>query len=129
MLAIDTNLIVRLLTDDHPQQTRKVSALIDSEPVFVCKTVLLEVEWVLRSVFAFTHSEIAQALVDFAGLPNVNLEDAAMIARALDWMADGMEFADALHLAHVQGSDTFVTFDRDLAKKARKLTDVTVRVL
>jgi predicted nucleic acid-binding protein len=129
MLAIDTNLIVRYVTGDHLQQSRKARALIDFEPVFVCKTVLLEVEWVLRSAFGFAPGEIAQALVDFAGLPNVNLEDAATVATALDWMAGGLDFADALHLAHAQGSDTFVTFDRDLAKKARKLTDVTVRVL
>jgi predicted nucleic-acid-binding protein len=47
MLAIDTNLIVRYLTGDQPQQSQKAKALIDSEPVFVCKTVLLEAEWVL----------------------------------------------------------------------------------
>jgi predicted nucleic acid-binding protein len=71
MLAIDTNLIVRFLTGDHPQQFRKASTLINSEPVFVCKTVFLEVEWVLGSVFGFTQGEVAQALIDFAGLPNV----------------------------------------------------------
>jgi predicted nucleic acid-binding protein len=51
MLAIDTNLIVRYLTGDHPEQSPKARALIDSEDVFVCTTVLLETEWVLRSVY------------------------------------------------------------------------------
>lgn len=128
MLAIDTNLIVRYLTGDQPQQARKAKALIDSEPVFVCKTVLLETERVLRSVFGFTPTEIAKALSDFAGLSSVTLEDAAIIATALDWMAGGMDFADALHVANAQGSDAFVTFDRGLAKKAKKL-DIAVRVL
>ena len=128
MLAIDTNLIVRFLTGDQPQQSRKAKALIDSEAVFVGKTVLLETEWVLRSVFGFKSTEIATALADFAGLPSVTLEDAAIISTALDWMAGGMDFADALHLASAQGSDAFVTFDRGLAKKARKL-DIAVRVL
>jgi predicted nucleic acid-binding protein len=128
MLAIDTNLIVRYLTGDQPRQSRKAKALIDSEPVFVCKTVLLETEWVLRSVFEFTPAEIAKALADFAGLPSVTLEDAAITATALDWIAGGMDFADALHLANAQGSDAFVTFDRGLAKKAKKL-DIAVRVL
>src|SRR5215470_14923037 len=127
MLAIDTNVIVRYLTGDHPQQSRKAKALIDSEPVFVCKTVFLETEWVLRSVFGFTPTDIALALTDFAGLPNVTLEDAATVAKALDWMAGGMVLADALHLANSQGSDVFVTFDRGLAKKARKLSDIAVR--
>ena len=128
MLAIDTNLIVRYLTGDQPQQSRKAKALIDSELVFVCKTVLLETEWVLRSVFGFTRPEIAKALTGLAGLPSVTLEDAAIIATALDWMAGGMDFADALHLANAQGTDAFVTFDRGLAKKAKKLR-IAVRVL
>ncbi len=128
MLAIDTNLIVRYLTGDQPQQSRKAKALIDSELVFVCKTVLLETAWVLRSVFGFTPTEIAKALTDLAGLPSVTLEDAAIVATALNWMAGGMDFADALHLANAQGSDAFVTFDRGLAKKAKKL-GIAVRVL
>jgi predicted nucleic acid-binding protein len=128
MLAIDTNLIVRYLTGDQPQQSRKAKALIDSELVFVCKTVLLETEWVLRSVFGFTPTEIAKALTGLAGLPSVTLEDAAIVATALNWMAGGMDFADAIHLASAQASDAFVTFDRRLAKKARKF-DIAVRVL
>jgi predicted nucleic acid-binding protein len=128
MLAIDTNLIVRYLTGDQPHQSRKAKALINSERVFVCKTVLLETEWVLRSVFGFAPTEIAKALTDFAGLPSVTLEDAATVATALDWMAGGMDFADALHLGSAQGSDAFVTFDRGLATKAKKL-DIAVRVL
>ncbi len=129
MLAIDTNLIVRYLTGDHPQQSRKAKALIDSQRVFVCKTVLLETEWVLRSVFGFTPVEITDALTDFAGLPTVPLEDEKTVAMALDWMASGMDFADALHVANAQGSESFVTFDRGLAKKAKKLASITVRVL
>ena len=99
MLAIDTNLIVRYLTADHPEQSRKAKALIDRQDVFVCTTVLLETEWVLRSAYRFSSGEVAKALGAFAGLPNVILEDAALIATALDWMARGVDFADALHLA------------------------------
>ena len=97
MLAIDTNLIVRYLTADHPEQSRKAKALIDRQDVFVCTTVLLETEWVLRSAYRFTSGEVAKALGAFAGLPNLTLEDAALIATALDWMTRGMDFADALH--------------------------------
>ena len=118
MLAIDTNVIIRYLTGDHPLQSRKAKALIDSEQVFVCTTVLLETEWVLRSVFGFTPVEVATALTGFAGLPSVILEDGAMIAKALDWMARGMEFADALHLTKTQESEAFISFDRQLARVA-----------
>jgi predicted nucleic acid-binding protein len=56
------------------------------------------------------------------------LEDAAIIATALNWMAGGMDFADALHLANAKGSDAFVTFDRGLARRAKKL-GIAVRML
>jgi len=129
MLAIDTNVVVRYLTGDHPQQARKARALIDSEHVFVCTTVLLETEWVLRSVYGFTPAKVAKALSAFAGLPSVMLEDAAMIAKALDWTARGMDFADALHLAKAQGSEAFVSFDRRFARAAKELSDVEIRTL
>ena len=54
MLAIDTNLIVRYLTGDHPKQSAKAKALIDGNDVFVCTTVLLEADWVLRT-YTITH--------------------------------------------------------------------------
>jgi predicted nucleic-acid-binding protein len=129
MLAIDTNVIVRYLTEDHLQQARKAKALIDSEHVFVSTTVLLETEWVLRSVYGFTSIEVAKALGAFAGLPHVNLEDAATVAKALDWTAREMDFADAIHLAKAQECEAFVSFDRRLARAAKKFANIEVRAL
>jgi len=68
MLAIDTNLIVRYLTGDHPRQSAKARALIDGNDVLVCTTVLLEAEWVLRSVYGYAPVPLAKALAAFAGL-------------------------------------------------------------
>jgi len=107
----------------------KAKALIDSEDVFVCTTVLLETEWVLRSAYGFTSVEVANALSAFAGLPRVCLEDAALIAKALDWTIRGMDFADALHLAKAQGCEAFVSFDRRFARAAKELSDVEVWTL
>ena len=67
MLAIDTNLVVRYLTGDHPEQSAKAKALIDGQDVFVSTTLLLETEWVLRSVYGFEGSQLALALRAFAG--------------------------------------------------------------
>jgi predicted nucleic acid-binding protein len=129
MLAIDTNVIVRYLTGDHPQQSRKAKALIDSEHVFICTTVLLETEWVLRSVYGFAAIEIVKAFGALAGLQSVTLEDAAMTAKALDWTARGMDFADALHLAKSHASEAFVSFDRRFVRAAKELSKVEVRAL
>lgn len=129
MLAIDTNIVVRYLAADHPEQSRKAKALIDSEKVFVAVTVLLESEWVLRSVYGIAPDEVANALAAFAGLPNVTVEDAALAAKALDCARRGMDFADALHLAKAQGCEAFVSFDRRFAKAAKALGDIEVRTL
>lgn len=78
MLAIDTNLIVRYLTGDHPKQSASARALIESNDIFVCITVLLEAEWVLRSIYGYAPALLAKALAAFAGLPSVKVEDAAL---------------------------------------------------
>jgi predicted nucleic acid-binding protein len=119
MLAVDTNLIVRYLTGDHPAQSAKARAMIDGEDVFVSTTVLLETEWVLRSVYGFDAAQVCAALRGFAGLPRVSLEDPALVATALDRTAQGLDFADALHLGRAEDRGDFVTFDRQLIKAAR----------
>src|SRR5450432_1976866 len=73
MLAIDTNLIVRSLTGDHPKQSAAARALIEAKDVFVCTTVLMETEWVLRSAYGFAPERVAKALAAFLGLPRVTL--------------------------------------------------------
>jgi predicted nucleic acid-binding protein len=129
MHAIDTNLVVRYLTGDHPAQSAKAKALIDGKDVFVCTTVLLESEWVLRSVYGYEPEQLAQALRAFAGLPRVALEDDALAARALDWMMKGMDLADALHLLQSEGCEAFVTFDTRFKKMANRLgSAVNVRI-
>jgi predicted nucleic acid-binding protein len=72
MLAVEPNLIVRYLTGDHPGQSAKARAVIDGEDVFVSTTVLLETEWVLRSVYSFDSTQVCAALRAFAGLPRVS---------------------------------------------------------
>ena len=119
MLAIDTNLIVRYLTGDHGKQSARARALIDGEPVFVAITVALEVEWVLRSTYAYQAADVARALRAFAGLPTVTVEDGASVAAALDLAERGLDFADALHLARSGHCEGFVTFDRKLVKAAK----------
>jgi predicted nucleic acid-binding protein len=53
MLALDVNIIVQSLTGDHPRQAARARELIEGQDVFEYATVLLETEWVLRSVFGF----------------------------------------------------------------------------
>jgi len=128
MLAIDTNLIVRYLVGDDPAQAIRARRTIDGNDTFVSLTVLLETEWVLRSVYGFSAAACAKALRDFAGLPRVMLEDAAVAAKALGWMEKGVDFADGLHLAKAEGCEAFVTFDREFAAAANALGGTKVRL-
>lgn len=120
MLAIDTNVVVRLLTGDHPQQSAKAKALFQRETIFVALTVLLETEWVLRSAYRLQPARVVGALRALAGLRNVVIQDAPILAKALAWAERGMDFADALHLAQAGDCDGFVSFDGRLAKAAKR---------
>ena len=95
--------------------------------MYVCTTVLLETEWVLRRGYRFSRDQIIAALTAFAGLPRVTLEDPALAAKALEWMRRGLDFADALHLAKVEGCEAFVSFDQCFAAVANPLSEVKVR--
>lgn len=121
MVAIDTNVLVRVLTGDHPEQSPRARALLESQEVFVALTVLLETEWVLRSAYGFAPEHIFGALRAFAGLPQVRIEAPKRLAEALDRAEAGLDFADALHLGATGPGETFATFDARLVKTARRL--------
>lgn len=129
MRAIDTNVIVRLLTADDPVQAEAAKQVIQEGDVFIGVTVLLETEWVLRAAYGFGAVDIASAIRGLAGLPQVTVEEAGAVAQALDWTAKGMDFADALHLARAQHCSAFVTFDRKMASKAMGFAQVPVIAL
>ncbi|WP_077107471.1 type II toxin-antitoxin system VapC family toxin [Agrobacterium sp. DSM 25558] len=119
MIAIDTNIVVRYLTGDHPEQSNRARSIVNEQPVFVAVTIALETEWVLRSAYGYSRFESASALRAFCGLPTVNVEDADCIAEALDLVEKSMDFGDALHLTRTAHCDGFVTFDRKLVKTAQ----------
>lgn len=127
MLAIDTNIIVRLLTNDDQDQAARAKNLIAAEVVFVATTVLLETEWVLRGAYRLVKSDVLAALRAFAGISSVRLEDPVRVEAALTLAAAGMDFADALHLAGAEGCEAFVTFDRRLINSAAGAASITVR--
>lgn len=119
MLALDTNVLVRYLTGDHPRQSAQARALVDGSDVFVSDTVMLESEWVLRAVYGYTPAEVCRALRAFAGLARVSVQSPALVAQALDRAERGMDFAVALHLGAAVACETFVTFDKRLVKAAQ----------
>ncbi|MDE0205766.1 MAG: type II toxin-antitoxin system VapC family toxin [Candidatus Tectomicrobia bacterium] len=118
MRAIDTNVLVRYLTGDEPEQAARARTVIEAGGVFVSTTVMLESEWVLRSVYGFAGGEVAAALRAFSGLPGVSVDNPALLSAALDLAEEGMDFADALHLGAAADCDTMLTFDRRFIETA-----------
>ena len=119
MIALDTNVLVRFLVDDDRLQADIANELVNhADGVFIAKTVLLELEWVLRQVYEFDSKTIGAGLLSLLGLPTVTVESAGQVAQALRDYAKGMDFADALHLASNIGGALLYTFDKKFAKSA-----------
>ena len=118
MRAVDTNVVVRYLTGDDPGQAARARAVIDAGDVFVSTTVLLESEWVLRSVYGLSRTEVAAALRAFAGLPGLSVESPTVLSEALDHAERGMDFADALHLGAAARCEALLTFDLRFIEQA-----------
>ncbi|MCY4344620.1 MAG: type II toxin-antitoxin system VapC family toxin [Gammaproteobacteria bacterium] len=113
MIALDTNVVVRLLTNDDPSQAAEAARLVASGRVFLPLSVVLETEWVLRSVYGLERRTVASALRRLLGVSSVTAEAVDRVGQALDWYERGFDFADALHLASAAqaGAERIATFD------------------
>src|SRR4051794_35676510 len=74
MTAVDTKVVVRLLTADDPAQAANAKSLFAAESIWISKTVLLETAWVLTSLYGFRTAEVSAAFIKLLGLPNVQTE-------------------------------------------------------
>ena len=126
MIALDTNVLVRVLTNDDPAQTRIALARLRDESLFLARTVVLETEWVLRFTYRLSREEIAAAFRRLLGLGPLEVEQRPVVVQALSWYGSGMDFADALHLAACGEASPFLTFDRELEGAARKLPEAPI---
>ncbi|WP_287670194.1 type II toxin-antitoxin system VapC family toxin [Accumulibacter sp.] len=95
MIAFDTNLLVRALVADNPDQVAVVRQLITADTIFIPRTVLLETEWVLRSRYKKTRAELNEFFTALLETDDTLIEDAEAVSLALDWYARGADLADA----------------------------------
>jgi len=122
MIALDTNVWVRYVTNDEPDQAKRALAVLaESKEIFVAKTTLLELEWVLRAAYKLPATAIIKALRHILGLPNVQVEMPDQLEKAIDYYDKGLDFADALHLVSSPEGVSFFTFDTAFIKRARSL--------
>ena len=116
MISLDTNILARLLLGDDAAQLARAKALLSQAQKFtVPVTVMLELVWVLEAN-GVQSNDIAIGLGKLLSLPNFKPANAAEILQALHGYKEGLDFADALHLALSAAS-----FDKAFIKRAKKL--------
>lgn len=127
MIAVDPNVVVRLLTQDDEQQYNKSYKLFQEQDVFIPDTVILETEWVLRFAYQFKPSNICQAFRNLFGLPNVQITNATLMVQVLQWHENNLDFADAFHLGQSHNCSVMYTFDNKFLKKAQGLAQCEIQ--
>src|SRR4051812_47826423 len=119
MIAVDTNVVVRFLMADDPDQTEVARDCV-AAGIFVSHGGLMESEWVMRSAYRMDRARIAALLADFLELGSVEVEDRDALLWASDRYRQGADWADMLHLIASRAQPSFATFDRSLAGAAGK---------
>jgi len=126
MAAVDTNVLVRFVVEDDKRQlsaaTRLVrQAVARGERLFVPATVVLELEWVLRSGFGFDKPTVIATLSALLTAEGMRFESESALEFALAAYAQGSaDYADGVHaaLASLAGESPLWTFDRAASRVA-----------
>lgn len=125
MLGLDTNILLRLLTQDDPKQLAQAKGFIagnctPDDPGFINRTAVLEVVWVLESLYEeYSREQIANAVESLLDAAMLTIEDSTAVRAAVEGYRDGLDFADAL-IAIInaeRGCTATATFDSGAVKK------------
>ena len=128
MIGLDTNVLARYYIDDEADaeaQRQRLAArrLVESgQPLMVSKSVVLELEWVMRGYYSFDPAEVASVMRHLLEQAHITVENRDAVEQALSNTEAGIDFVDALHHASYKSCDSVATFDdRKFARRAKKL--------
>ena len=129
MIGLDTNILVRYLTQDDPAQAARATRLMEQElsedePGYVGLVALAETTWVLQRLYRANAAEIRETVADLLGARQIVVENRDAVSRALATSSDGRcTFADALIAASaaVAGCTSVVSFDHGAVRAGMKL--------
>ena len=123
MNALDTNVLVRFLVRDNPEQAEAARTLLEGlttdNPGFICREVMLEVVWVLERSYRFSREQIAGIVIELIDTDTLVIEDDNDVAQcAIAYRQGGVDFSDLLILAAANrvGAQPLHTFDRRLSR-------------
>lgn len=121
MTALDTNVLVRYLTQDDEVQFQKVLQLLNRKRAtfFVCDLVLVETDWVLRSLYDWSGAEVADAFARLTSIHNLTFENEALLKSSLKGLRDGADLADELIIraSRDHGAKNLATFDKQIIRR------------
>ena len=125
MIGLDTNVLVRYVMQDDPQQSPRASRLIESlsadEPGFVPLLTLVELVWVLGGSYSLSRTQVATVLETLLRSKELLVDRAESVSQALSrYSSGGADFADALieRLAAGAGCTATLSFDAGAVKAA-----------
>lgn len=128
MIGIDTHVLARYYVEDSGdaeaiRQRKAARRLLESgKDLMVCKTVLLELEWVMRGYYQFTPEQISGVIRHLLAFAHVEVEDREAVVDALSHYGRGLDFADAMHHAAYRHCKSMASFDdRRFARRAKRL--------
>ena len=123
MSALDTNVLIRYLTRDNPEQAEAARDLLVGltvdNPGFICREVMIEVVWVLERSYRFSRERIADIVVELIATDTLVIEDDNDVAQAATAYRQGSaDFSDLMILsaANRVGAQPLYTFDRRLSR-------------
>lgn len=119
MIGLDTNVLIRHLTQDEPDQAARASALIErrcsvEEPGYINRVVVCEIVWVLERAYRYERTQIATCLETILRTADLRVENEKAVWAALARYQEGFDFADALiaETNAMAGVGETATFDR-----------------
>ena len=127
MIGLDTNILARYYIEDagdaESRRQREVACRVmeAGTPLMVSKTVLLELEWVMRGYYDFERQQVARVMQHLLSLVHVTIEDRDAVEHAMASYLAGLDFADAMHHASYRSCTSMLTFDDKFGRRANRL--------
>jgi predicted nucleic-acid-binding protein len=131
VIGLDTNVLVRYLTQDDPDQAAQATRILEEEltgddPGFIGLVVLVETIWVLRRLYKASPEEIRETVNDLLGSRSILIENRHVVARAVATSEkNASDFADSIIAASALdvGCRKIVSFDRGAVRAGMTLVE------
>jgi predicted nucleic-acid-binding protein len=125
VIGLDTNVIVRFLVQDEPDQSAAASTVIEGltedEPGFLSLVVIVELYWVLRRAYKVSTARCLGLIAGLLDARELRIDQESTVRAALGAIREGLDFADALiaELGRAAGCEHTVTFDQRAARSSQ----------